>query len=116
MQWDENILQGDEYDDSVQSRGKTEVGGFVLWQKNPDLWCLELVVSGFKVGAGINGKLAWNHSSSQPFHANKGPSRPLRRFFQGLDSSYKRLQAQSTSNTEIVMHTILGYFGQRTGY
>ncbi|KAF4346653.1 hypothetical protein G4B88_009916 [Cannabis sativa] len=69
-------------DDSVQPKGKSEVGGFVLWQKNPDLWYLELVVSGFKVSAGSDGKVAWNQSSSQPSHANKGPPRPLRRFFQ----------------------------------
>lgn len=69
-------------DDSMRSGGKAEVGGFVLWQKNPDLWCLELVVSGFKITAGSNGKLSWNQSSSQPFHSNKGPPRPLRRFFQ----------------------------------
>ncbi|KAK7409972.1 hypothetical protein VNO78_00421 [Psophocarpus tetragonolobus] len=139
------MRQADGYDESVQSRGKSEVGGFVLWQKKPDLWCLELVVSGFKICAGSDGKIAWNQSSSQPFHANKGPPRPLRRFFQGLDprctanlfldaecvgenninnevcfmlklqTKQKNLQAQSTSNTEIVMHTILGYFSQRTG-
>ncbi|TKY75144.1 hypothetical protein E2542_SST03910 [Spatholobus suberectus] len=132
-------------DESVQPRGKPEAGGFVLWQKNPDLWCVELVVSGFKVSAGSDGKIAWNQSSSQPFHANKGPPRPLRRFFQGLDprctanlfldaecvgensinnevcfmlklqTEQHILQAQSTSHTEIVMHTILGYFSQRTG-
>ncbi|XP_027356968.1 uncharacterized protein LOC113866287 [Abrus precatorius] len=136
------VRQGD---DSFQSRGRAEAGGFVLWQKNPDLWCLELVVSGYKVSAGSNGKVAWNQSSSQPFHANKGPPRPLRRFFQGLDprctanlfqdaecvgentindevcfmlklqTEQQILQAQSTSNTEIIMHTILGYFSQRTG-
>jgi hypothetical protein len=69
-------------DNSVNSRGKAEVGGFVLWQQNPDLWCLELVVSGFKITAGSNGKVSWNQSSSQPFHSNKGPPRPLRRCFQ----------------------------------
>lgn len=69
-------------DDSVHTRGKAEVGGFVLWQKNPDLWFLELVVSGFKVSAGSDGKLAWNQSSSNPFNATKGPPRPLRRLFQ----------------------------------
>ena len=36
-----------------------EMGGFVLWQKNPDLWWLELVVSGCKVISGSNGKLSW---------------------------------------------------------
>lgn len=76
------IHQGQCDDESVQSRGKPEVGGFVLWQKNPDLWFLELVVSSYKVSAGSNGKVSWNQSSSQPFHANKGPPRPLRRFFQ----------------------------------
>ncbi|XP_020220066.1 uncharacterized protein LOC109803023 [Cajanus cajan] len=139
------MSQGDECDDNVESRGKPEVGGFVLWQKNPDLWCVELVVSGFKVSAGSDGKVAWNQSSSQPFHANKGPPRPLRRFFQGLDprctanlfldaecvgensinnevcfmlklqTEQHVLLAQSTSNTEIVMHIMLGYFSQRTG-
>lgn len=69
-------------DDSVHARGNCEAGGFVLWQKNPDLWCLELVVAGFKVSAGSNGKVAWNQSSCQPNHAHRGPARPLRRFFQ----------------------------------
>ncbi|KAJ6941480.1 hypothetical protein NC651_007302 [Populus alba x Populus x berolinensis] len=50
-------------DDSVHPGGKSEVGGFVLWQKNPDLWYLELVVSGYKVSAGSDGKVAWNRSS-----------------------------------------------------
>ncbi|KAJ7966742.1 DUF620 family protein [Quillaja saponaria] len=134
--------QGDE---SVHTRGKGEVGGFVLWQKNPDLWYLELVVAGFKVSAGSDGELAWNQSSSQPCHANKGPPRPLRRFFQGLDprctanlfldaecigektinnedcfilkldTPLDLLKVQSTSHTETVRHTVWGYFSQRTG-
>lgn len=71
-----------EGDHSIHARGKGEVGGFVLWQKYPEMWYLELVVSGFKVSAGSDGKVAWNQSSSQPCHANKGPPRPLRRLFQ----------------------------------
>ncbi|CAL0327028.1 unnamed protein product [Lupinus luteus] len=115
MHVSEQLRQNDDIDiESVHEKGKAEVGGFVLWQKNPDLWCLELVVSGFKVSAGSDGKVAWNQSSSQPFHANKGPPRPLRRFFQ-LQTDQHILQAQSTSHTEIVMHTVLGYFSQRTG-
>ncbi|XP_034909708.1 uncharacterized protein [Populus alba] len=132
-------------DDSVHAEGKSEVGGFVLWQKNPDLWYLELVVSGYKVSAGSDGKVAWNQSSSQASHANRGPPRPLRRFFQGLDprctanlfleavsitekkvsnedcfvlkleTDSNTLKAQSSSNTEIVHHIIWGYFSQRTG-
>lgn len=72
-------------DGSVHPRGDCEIGGFVLWQKNPDLWFLELVVSGFKVSAGSDGKVSWSQSSSQPCHASKGPPRPLRRFFQVTD-------------------------------
>ncbi|KAL5558068.1 hypothetical protein UlMin_034279 [Ulmus minor] len=135
-----------EGDSSVHAKGKSEVGGFVLWQKNPDLWCLELVVSGFKVSAGSDGKIAWNQSSTQPCHPNKGPPRPLRRLFQGLDprsianlfleavcigekpinnnedcfvlrleTAPNILKTQSTSHTEIIRHTIWGYFSQRTG-
>ncbi|CAL5442847.1 unnamed protein product [Camellia sinensis] len=68
--------------DTVNAKRNCEVGGFVLWQKNPDLWFLELVVSGCKVSAGSDGKVAWSQSSSYPSQASKGPPRPLRRFFQ----------------------------------
>ncbi|WCJ35162.1 hypothetical protein M5689_016428 [Euphorbia peplus] len=130
---------------SVRTCGNPEVGGFVLWQKNPDLWYLELVVAGYKVSAGSDGKTAWNQSSSQPSHANRGPPRPLRRFFQGLDprctanlfleancigernvkneecfvlkldTDISILKTQCSPNTEILHHTIWGYFSQRTG-
>lgn len=69
-------------DGTMHTQGNCEIGGFVLWQKNPDLWCLELVVSGFKVTAGSNGKVAWNQAPAQPCYASKGPPRPLRRLFQ----------------------------------
>jgi len=68
--------------ESIKQVGGTEVGGFLLWQKNPDLWHFELVVSGLKVSSGSDGKVAWNQSSSQPSRAHRGPPRPLRRFFQ----------------------------------
>lgn len=71
--------QGDE---SVKAQSTQEIGGFVLWQKNPDLWSLELVVSGCKVSCGSNGKLSWRHSSNQQTPVSKGPPRPLRRFLQ----------------------------------
>ncbi|PQP98446.1 uncharacterized protein Pyn_19949 [Prunus yedoensis var. nudiflora] len=61
-------------------RSSAESGGFLLWQKNPDLWCLELVVSGCKVICGSNGKLSWRHSSNQQTPISQGPPRPLRRF------------------------------------
>ncbi|KAG5613285.1 hypothetical protein H5410_024566 [Solanum commersonii] len=128
----------------MNSKRTCEDGGFVLWQKNPDLWFLEFVVSDCKVSAGSNGTVAWSHSSTNS-NASKGPPRPLRRFFQGLDprstanlflnavcigekkikdegcfilkleTSKDMLKAQSTANTEVVHHTIWGYFSQRSG-
>ncbi|KAL3514627.1 hypothetical protein ACH5RR_027344 [Cinchona calisaya] len=128
----------------TNAKRSCEVGGFVLWQKNPDLWYLELVVSGYNVSAGSDGTVAWSQSSSSSI-ASKGPPRPLRRFFQGLDprstanlflnavcigekkikdedcytlkleTNLDILKAQSTPNTEIVHHTIWGNFSARTG-
>ncbi|KAK8705637.1 hypothetical protein V6N13_049235 [Hibiscus sabdariffa] len=99
----------------------------------------------YEVSAGSDGNVAWNQSSSQPGQANRGPPRPLRRFFQGLDprctaSLFKEavcigerridnedcfilkletasstLKAQSSDQAEIIHHTIWGYFNQRTG-
>ncbi|KAK1315742.1 hypothetical protein QJS10_CPA05g01154 [Acorus calamus] len=122
-----------------------KVGAFVLWQKNPDLWYLELVVSGCKVSAGSDGKVAWRQFAAQQSHASKGPPRSLRRSLQGLDprltanlfsdavcigekiiknedcfilkleASPDVLKARSSSSFEIIHHTIWGYFSQRTG-
>ncbi|GAB4831882.1 hypothetical protein Ancab_005897 [Ancistrocladus abbreviatus] len=122
-----------------------EVGGFVLWQKQPELWCLELVVSGYKISAGSDGKVAWRQTPWHNSHASRGPPRPLRRSLQGLDprltanlfsnsicigekpihdedcfvlkleAEPSTLQARSSSNVEIIRHTVWGYFSQRTG-
>ncbi|KAL3525403.1 hypothetical protein ACH5RR_013775 [Cinchona calisaya] len=132
-------------DDSVKVRSTEEAGGFVLWQKNPDLWCLELLISGCKVISGSNGQISWRQSSNQQRPVAKGPPRPLRRFLQGLDprsaanlfidavcigekiinnedcfilkldTSQSTLEAQSGPNYEIIHHTIWGYFSQRSG-
>ncbi|KAK6227893.1 hypothetical protein SCA6_000233 [Theobroma cacao] len=125
--------------------GGGEMGGFVLWQKRPDLWCLELVVSGCKISAGSDGKVAWRQTPWHHSHASRGPPRPLRRFLQGLDprstanlfsnsvcvgektindedcfilkleAEPSTLRARSSSNVEIIRHTVRGYFSQRTG-
>ncbi|XP_061343496.1 uncharacterized protein LOC133289544 [Gastrolobium bilobum] len=124
---------------------KREMGGFVLWQKRPELWCLELVVSGYKISAGSDGKVAWRQTPWQHSHASRGPPRPLRRLIQGLDprstaklfnesicigekrvnneacfvlkleTESTSLRARSSSNIEVISHTIWGYFSQRTG-
>lgn len=64
--------------------GGGEMGGFVLWQKRPDLWCLELLVSGYKISAGSDGKVAWRQTPWHNSHASRGPPRPLRRSLQVL--------------------------------
>ncbi|KAJ6311841.1 hypothetical protein OIU77_013568 [Salix suchowensis] len=129
----------------VKNQRHGEMGGFVLWKKGPDLWCLELVVSGCKISAGSDGKVAWRQTPWHHSHASRGPPRPLRRFLQGLDpkstanlfsnsvctgekainnedcfvlkleADPSSLRARSTSNVEIIRHTVWGYFSQRTG-
>ncbi|KAK1321582.1 hypothetical protein QJS10_CPA03g01814 [Acorus calamus] len=125
--------------------GGGEMGGFVLWRKKPDLWCLELVVSGCKISAGSDGKVAWRQTPWHASHASRGPPRPLRRSLQGLDprttanlfsnavcigekpidgedcfvlrldAEPSILRTRSSSAVEILRHTVWGYFGQRTG-
>ncbi|KAE8703808.1 hypothetical protein F3Y22_tig00110462pilonHSYRG00118 [Hibiscus syriacus] len=132
-------------DVNVKVKSTEETGGFVLWQKDPDLWCLELIISGCKVVSGSNGKLSWRKSSNQNTPVSRGPPRPLRRLLQGLDPrSTANLfidatcigekiisnedcfilkletgavirEAQSGPNYEIINHTIWGYFSQRSG-
>ncbi|KAL1193411.1 hypothetical protein V5N11_030034 [Cardamine amara subsp. amara] len=124
---------------------KSETGGFVLWQMNPDLWYVELSVGGSKVRAGCNGKLVWRHTPWLGSHTAKGPVRPLRRALQGLDprttatmfaeskcvgekkvngedcfilklcTDPETLKARSEGPAEIVRHILFGYFSQRTG-
>ncbi|XP_073297633.1 uncharacterized protein [Primulina huaijiensis] len=125
--------------------GPGEVGGFVLWQKRPDLWSLELMVSGCKTSAGSDGKVAWRQTPWQHPHASRGPPRPLRRLLQGLDprstanlfsnsicvgektvnnedcfmlkleADPSTLKARSSNNVEIIRHTVWGCFSQKTG-
>ena len=64
----------------VETKG--EMGGFVVWQKKPELWCLELVVSGYKISAGSDGTVAWRQTPWHHSHASRGPPRPLRRLLQ----------------------------------
>ncbi|XP_038989065.1 uncharacterized protein LOC103722536 [Phoenix dactylifera] len=122
-----------------------EMGGFVLWQKKPDLWCLELVVAGRKISAGSDGKVAWRQTPWHQSHASRGPPRPLRRALQGLDprstaslfsdavclgekavngedcfvlrldAQAAALRARSSGGVEIIRHSVWGYFSQRTG-
>ncbi|WOL14969.1 hypothetical protein Cni_G23750 [Canna indica] len=129
----------------LRKGGAGEVGGFVLWQKQPDLWCLELVVSGCKISAGSDGKVAWRQTPWHQSHASRGPPRPLRRSLQGLDprctanlfansiclgekavngedcfvlrldAEAATLRARSSSSVEIIRNTVWGYFSQRTG-
>ncbi|EPS62223.1 hypothetical protein M569_12569 [Genlisea aurea] len=141
-------ISGSEFhqgDENVKVRSNHDAGGFVLWQKNPDLWCFELLISGCKVIAGSNGKISWRQSSNQQRPICTGPPRTPRRFLQGLDpratanlfieavcigekiineedcfilkvdTSQSTLEEQSGAKHEIIHHTIWGYFSQRSG-
>ncbi|ONM37696.1 hypothetical protein Zm00014a_026496 [Zea mays] len=76
---------GDQTVTAAQGRG--EVGGFVLWQKTPEVWFFEfeLIMAGHKMSAGSDGKVAWRQSAAEHSHVSRGPPRPLRRSPQGLD-------------------------------
>ncbi|KAM0951383.1 hypothetical protein DsansV1_C03g0024981 [Dioscorea sansibarensis] len=132
-------------DEHVSAKGNGEVGGYVFWMKNPDLWYLELILGGSKMSAGSDGKVAWRQSASEQSHASRGPPRPLRRSLQGLDprstaslfsdavcigekiicgeecfilkleANPATLKARSSPSFEIIHHTIWGYFSERTG-
>ena len=82
---------------SIGTRSIGENGCFVLWQMNPGMWSLELVLgttntatagalhnNNNKVIAGSNGKIVWRHTPWLGTHAAKGPLRPLRRLIQVL--------------------------------
>ena len=64
------------------AQGRAEVGGFVLWQKTPEVWFFELIMGGHKMSAGSDGKVAWRQSAADQSHASRGPPRPLRRSLQ----------------------------------
>ncbi|KAK6135854.1 hypothetical protein DH2020_030401 [Rehmannia glutinosa] len=100
---------------------------------------------GCKISAGSDGKVAWRQTPWQQSHASRGPPRPLRRSLQGLDprstanlfsnsicigektinnedcfvlkleAEPSALMARSSSNVEIMRHTVWGCFSQRTG-
>ncbi|KAG6395347.1 hypothetical protein SASPL_145990 [Salvia splendens] len=110
-----------------KSMNKVEHGTFVLYQQTRTRhapWSLELMVSGSKMSARCNGKVAW----------------PLRRSLQGLDpkgiaelfsNSFRMGDSEidgqncfllevessqpSTSSAETSKHTVKGYFCQKTG-
>ncbi|KAF3325478.1 hypothetical protein FCM35_KLT10549 [Carex littledalei] len=63
----------------------SETGCFVVWQKSPNRWLVELVVAGCRVVAGCDGKIVWRRLPWLGTHAARGPHRPLRRIIQGLD-------------------------------
>ncbi|XP_057789031.1 uncharacterized protein LOC131005927 [Salvia miltiorrhiza] len=139
------FVSGDAKVKNMARHGAGEMGGFVLWQKRPDLWSLELMVAGYKISAGSDGKVAWRQTPWQNSHASRGPPRPLRRSLQGLDprstanlfsnsicigeksingkdcfvlkleAEAPTLRARSSSNVEIMRHTVWGCFSQRSG-
>ncbi|CAL4947307.1 unnamed protein product [Urochloa decumbens] len=136
---------GDQTVTAAAQGGRAEVGGFVLWQKVPEVWFFELIMAGHKMSAGSDGKVAWRQSAAEQSHVSRGPPRPLRRSLQGLDprsianlfsdavcigekvlngeecfilkleAGAMTLRARSAPAFDIIHHTVWGYFSQRTG-
>jgi len=103
------------------------------------------VVSGCKISAGSDGKVAWRQTPWHQSHASRGPPRPLRRSLQGLDpqltaslfadsvcvgersvdgedcfvlkveAEASSLRARNSGSVEIIRHIVWGYFSQRSG-
>ena len=73
---------GDQTVTTVAAQGRAEVGGFVLWQKTPEVWFFELIMAGHKMSAGSDSKVAWRQSADEQSHTSRGPPRPLRRSLQ----------------------------------
>ncbi|KAF7816373.1 uncharacterized protein G2W53_030342 [Senna tora] len=117
---------------------------YAVGEKGAELWCLEMVLSGYKISAGSDGNLSWRQTPWHHSHASRGPPTLLRRFLQGIDPNStanlfsnsvcigektvndeecfvlkleakpSSLRARSSSNAEIIRHTMWGYFSQRT--
>ncbi|KAG6470812.1 hypothetical protein ZIOFF_071892 [Zingiber officinale] len=66
------------------SKGRHHKGCFVVWQMVPDMWLVELAVSGHQISAGSDGKVAWRRTPWLGAHAARGGVRPLRRALQAI--------------------------------
>ncbi|XP_042443499.1 uncharacterized protein LOC122028709 [Zingiber officinale] len=127
------------------SKGHHRKGCFVVWQMVPDMWLVELAVSGHQISAGSDGKVAWRRTPWLGAHAARGGARPLRRALQGLDPETiaavfspaqhvgekhigdeecfvlelmvenSILSSWSDSTADIIKHRMVGLFSQRSG-
>ncbi|KAJ3673833.1 hypothetical protein LUZ60_005825 [Juncus effusus] len=124
---------------------RRHAGCFVMWQLMPEMWLIELAVSGHKIMAGSNGHVAWRRTPWLGAHAARGGVRPLRRALQGLDPvtisavfspaehigekfigeedcfvlklevDNSTLSNWSDSTAEVIKHNMFGFFSQRSG-
>ncbi|WOL04954.1 hypothetical protein Cni_G13677 [Canna indica] len=129
----------------IGGRAGGEHGCFVVWQKSPGMWSVELVVADDKVVAGSNGKVVWRNLPWLGTNAARGPQRPLRRIVQGLDpkttaSMFTKARClgekhvrdencfvlkvsvdratvaeRSDGSAEVIRHVLYGYFSQKSG-
>ncbi|KAJ6736737.1 LIPASE [Salix viminalis] len=112
-----------EGDQTINGKSSEETGGFVLWQKDPDLWMLELLVSG------LQGDM---REQWQDFMEGLDPRSTANLFIDAtcigeklikdedcfilkLETSPAIREAQRGPNYEIIHHTMWGYFSQRSG-
>ena len=83
------------------AQGRAEVGGFVLWQKTPEVWFFELIMGGHKMSAGSDGKVAWRQTPWHQSHASRGPPRPLRRSLQVRSVPYASPRAPARDSAYV---------------
>ncbi|KAJ3674828.1 hypothetical protein LUZ60_005444 [Juncus effusus] len=132
-----------ESEGSLKKTGDT--GCFVVWQKSPGRWLVELAVAGYRVVAGSDGRIVWRHLPWLGTHAARGPHRPLRRIIQGLDprstalmfakarclgekrvgdeecfvlkatADRAAISQRNDGPTEVIRHVLYGYFNQKNG-
>ncbi|KAJ4750599.1 DUF620 family protein (DUF620) [Rhynchospora pubera] len=124
---------------------RRHAGCFVVWQLMPNMWLVEMAVSGHKIMAGSDGHVAWRRTPWVGAHAARGGVRPLRRTLQGLDPvciaavfapaqhmgekfigeedcfvlkldvDNSTLSNWGDSTAEVIKHNMFGFFSQRSG-
>ncbi|GJN12877.1 hypothetical protein PR202_ga31196 [Eleusine coracana subsp. coracana] len=115
-------------------------GVFVLWRKRPELWCVEMLVSGSSGRQRRQGRLAPGTMAGASRRARTASDPPPgldpkstadlfstaawageKRFDDNdcfvlrVDAAPPTLRARSRAGVEVVWHALQGYFSQRTG-
>ncbi|KAM0858814.1 hypothetical protein ACQ4PT_047579 [Festuca glaucescens] len=94
-------------------------GGFVVWQKKPELWCVDVVVAGgTRMSAGSDGKGLDPKSTADLFSSAACVGEETvdseACFVLRVDAEPSALDARSSAGVEVIRHSLWGYFSQRS--